>query len=122
MTRPSPETLAELERLEKASTPGPELGGWCWKSLRGGSFCDCCKAGFSKADAKLIAAMRNEMPSLLAYIRDLERAVGKGQMYRDALIQRAESPSASTYARADQMHDELVAALAALDRPEGGTE
>lgn len=75
-----PAVLDELERLEKAATVGPwEASDWriCHHVNTGriGVICDTAnnkktRTEENQANAALIAAMRNELPSLIAALRE----------------------------------------------------
>lgn len=85
MQRLTDEEFSELERLEKAATPGPwEFGtAMCcpdagWISSTGGSVCPQSSAKLTHSmdawDAELCTAARNALPSLLAEVRELRAA------------------------------------------------
>lgn len=96
-TRLTDEELQELERLERAATPGP------WTESRGFLFRDdgdhvgTCeytqnnnRAGFvGMANASLIANTRNALPLLLAEVRELRRQL---QWERDHSCENTPTP------------------------------
>jgi hypothetical protein len=86
MTRLTDDELTELERLGRGATPGPweysdngftddiRAGHECLASLR-----DHQNGDNTAENAKLVAAVRNALPSLLAEVREL-RAFEKSVM------------------------------------------
>jgi len=82
------EQLTRLEKLEAEATPGHynTLGDFGFKNwqVRSNERCLYGSHGFSRADAELIAAMRNALPELLKEIRELRKSVA----FREELIRR----------------------------------
>ena len=94
--------LDELERLEKAATPGPWFAGTedpddvvIWHGPNRDWFTNIADpkkgcvafdfAGDEKANAELIAALRNAAPALIARVRELEAEVeGRKQVQERA--------------------------------------
>jgi hypothetical protein len=81
MTRLTDDELTELELMEKTATPGP----WEYSDdgftddVRAGYECLASLRGHHNGDntaenAKLVAAVRNALPSLLAELRELRAA------------------------------------------------
>ncbi len=102
MTRLTDDELAELERLEKAATPGPwsEYGrpqptyaveidlapadeeGTSTPVLK---FCYFGQVDNGFADAEFVVAVRNALPSLLAELRELRAFKARVEGYRKRL-------------------------------------
>lgn len=100
---PAPEALLlELERLDKAATPGPweveDFGGWWRVKHEGavcfddGSACDEYNQECSEENRDLLVALRNSLPAILAHLRELaslkSRGVTMSQEHLDTLLRQ----------------------------------
>lgn len=83
------EIVAELERLEKAATPGPWWQDQAEWKVHHGNACDrvvTCNHDENKVrDAEFIAYARNYLPAVLAALKEALLLRGKNRVARVAL-------------------------------------
>ncbi len=114
------DTIAQIEALMSLTSSDPWEAEECDVYAKGHSVCECMSPGnspyYGEPEARLIASMRNVIPSLIAYIRALEKQL-EG-MTSDIAVQAALNrynaiPCAANEVTAGKMIRDMCAALAA---------